>query len=107
MFDNVFIVIDALDECTTTVELMEFLENVIRWKHMSLHLLVTSRRVIEIEEVLEGSVDASQSLAISNVDEDIKLYVSQILQKDKSFTRWDQESLLEINKVLTEGEHGI
>jgi hypothetical protein len=107
MFDNVFIVIDALDECTTTVELMEFLENVIRWKHMSLHLLVTSRRVVEIEEVLEGSVDASQSLAISNVDEDIKLYVSQILQKDKSFTRWDQESLLEINKVLTEGEHGM
>jgi hypothetical protein len=107
MFDDVFIVIDALDECTTTVELMEFLENVIRWKHMSLHLLVTSRRVVEIEEVLEGSVDASQSLAISNVDKDIKLYVSQILQKDKSFTRWDQETLLEINKVLTEGEHGM
>jgi hypothetical protein len=107
MFDDVFVVIDALDECTTTVELMDFLENVIQWKHMSLHLLVTSRRVVEIIEVLEGSIDAGQSLAVPNVDEDIKLHVSQILQKDKSFTRWDQETLLEIDKVLTEGEHGM
>ena len=107
MFDEVFVIIDALDECTTADELMAFVRSAVRWKLASLHLLVTSRRIVEIEEVLGDSIDARQSLAEAEVDEDIKLHVSHTLQYDKYFRRWDATTLLEIEKVLIEGGSGM
>jgi hypothetical protein len=98
---------DALDECVTRDRLMDFIESAIRWKQPSLHLLVTSRRIFEIEERLTGSVDTGHSLTVSDVDKDIKLYISQTLQNDKLLERRDPKTILRIEDVLTKGAGGM
>lgn len=106
-FDDIFVVIDALDECTTTEELMTFLETAIEWELPSLHLLLTSRKTIEIDEVLTTLVQASAALTPGDIDPDIQRYLSRVLRDDKDFKRWDRKSLAEIEDVLAKRASGM
>ena len=49
-FGDVFIILDALDECKERNNLMANVEDMAGWKLASLHMLVTSRKEKEIEE---------------------------------------------------------
>jgi uncharacterized protein YdaU (DUF1376 family) len=53
-FTHVYIVLDALDECTQRLELMDVLTTVARWQLHNLHLLMTSRKERDIENSLES-----------------------------------------------------
>lgn len=50
-FNQVFIVLDALDECTERHELILALEEIATWQNSKLHLLSTSRKEFELEDV--------------------------------------------------------
>lgn len=53
-FPQVFILIEALDECTQLPELMDMLVTVAGWQLQNLHLLMTSRARWEIASSLEN-----------------------------------------------------
>jgi hypothetical protein len=106
-FYDIFIVIDALDECTTIDELMKFLGTAIRWELPSLHLLLTSRKTAEIDEALTTIVRASAALTPDDIDPDIQRYISRVLRDEKDFKRWDPKSLAEIEDVLIERASGM
>jgi ankyrin repeat domain-containing protein 50 len=106
-FHDIFVVIDALDECTTTDELMKFLDFAIRWELPSLHLLVTSRKTAEIDEALGTVVRASTALTPEDIDPDIQRYISRVLRDQKDFKRWDLKSLAEIEDVLIQRASGM
>ena len=55
---EVYVVLDALDECAQHEELMQTLKAIAGWKLQNLHLLVTSRREHAIESTLEEFVDS-------------------------------------------------
>jgi hypothetical protein len=110
-FQHVYIVLDALDECTDRAELMATLERIADWKDAELHLLVTSRKERDIESSLENIVDSQNTICLQSglVDKDIFKYVRQRLSVDKRLSKWqkDPEIRHEIEMALMKGAHGM
>jgi hypothetical protein len=108
---QLYLVLDALDECTERAELMRIIERVAAWKHERLHLLVTSRKEREIETSLVYIVDSQNIIPLEReiVDNDIQTYVRQRLADDKSLRKWQNDFSIrdEIEKVLMTGAHGM
>jgi hypothetical protein len=108
---QIYIVLDALDECAQRVELMEMFEMMVKWKAPNLHILLTSRRERDIESSLKGCVDPQNSICLQSevVDKDIQHYVQQRLLDDKTLSKWSKDIALrqEIQTALMEGSKGM
>ncbi|KAF2625511.1 hypothetical protein BU25DRAFT_371926, partial [Macroventuria anomochaeta] len=110
-FTQIYIVLDALDECTQRSELMDVLATVAGWQLQNLHLLMTSRKERDIESSLEDYVDSEDTVCLQSdvVDGDIQRYVQQRLSSDKSLTKWEKDAAVrqEIEVTLMRGAHGM
>jgi hypothetical protein len=108
-FSHVWVVIDALDECTKRLELLDVLETIAAWQLQNLHLLMTSRKERDIEISLEGYVGDAICLQSDIVDTDIQRYIQQRLSDDKSLTKWskDAEIKRKIEAALMHGACGM
>lgn len=108
---QVYIVLDALDECIQRVELMEMFKMMVGWKAPNLHLLVTSRREPDMENSLDDIIDGQNQICLQSavVDKDIERYVRQRLSDDKSLKKWGKDVALrqEIESALMEGSKGM
>ncbi|KAI1664089.1 Heterokaryon incompatibility protein [Pyrenophora tritici-repentis] len=63
-FAHVYIILDALDECSQRLELMDILKTVAGWQLNSLHLLMTSRKERDIERSLEGYIKEESAICL-------------------------------------------
>ncbi|OSS51913.1 hypothetical protein B5807_03446 [Epicoccum nigrum] len=110
-FTHVYVVLDALDECTKRQELMDLLEMVAEWQHKNVHLLMTSRKERDIETSLENYVEERDSICLQShiVDDDIKRYVRQRLFQDKALAKWNKDAAVreEIEDTLMRGARGM
>ncbi|KUL90773.1 hypothetical protein ZTR_00369 [Talaromyces verruculosus] len=110
-FPQVYIVLDALDECAQRVELMETLEMIAGWKLQNVRLLVTSRKERDIESSLGGLVNGQNRICLQStiVDKDIQRYVRHRLSTDKDLHKWNKDAVIrrEIEDVLRDGAHGM
>ncbi|KAL6703449.1 hypothetical protein ACN47E_009623 [Coniothyrium glycines] len=110
-FSQVYFVLDALDECTKRLELMEILEIVAGWRLNNLHLLMTSRRERDIESSLECYLNEEDTVCLQRdvVDRDIQLYVQQRLRNDKRLAKWNKDASIrqEIEVALMGGAQGM
>ena len=90
LYEKTFIVMDALDECEDRQELLKFVENAIGWKSQKLNVVMTSRKLKELEDFFDAEIGERSRLSIQNekVDEDIRSYVHGKLQNDTRFERW-------------------
>lgn len=99
-FENVYLVIDALDECPMADQererLLAWLQRIHRWREPDLHLLVTSRKEGDIRDELgplldaEGAVETYLEEQKDSVNRDIKLYIDEKMVKSK-FNKWPEE----------------
>jgi Cdc6-like AAA superfamily ATPase len=110
-FTHVYIVLDALDECTQRSELMNMLETVAAWQLDNLHLLVTSRKERDIESSLEKHIRDEDAACLQKdvVDKDIQRYVQQRLHNDNDLARWNRDAAIrqEIEEALMCGARGM
>jgi hypothetical protein len=110
-FTQVYVVLDALDECTQRSELMDVLGLVAGWKLDNLHLLITSRKEREIESTLECYVEEGDTVCLQRdvVDQDIQRYVQQRLRDDKGLAKWNKDAAIrqEIEAALMRGAQGM
>ncbi|KAH6644841.1 ankyrin repeat-containing domain protein [Boeremia exigua] len=108
---HVYIVLDALDECTQRQELMDMLETVAGWQLDNVHLLMTSRKERDIESSLEGYLKEEDIICLQGdlVDGDIRRYVQQRLSNDKTLAKWNKDAAVrqEIKVALMRGAHGM
>jgi hypothetical protein len=111
VFTQVYVVLDALDECTQRSELMDVLEEVAGWKLDNLHLLMTSRKERDIESSLESYVEERDTVCLQRdvVDQDIQRYVQQRLRDDKGLVKWNKDAAIrqEIEAALMRGAQGM
>lgn len=109
--DNVFTIIDALDECPKNGEREQLLLAISDIKSKSLanlHVLVTSRREPDIEEALLPLLTIPAiPLQGSQVDLDIKLHISWQLATDPKLKKWSNEVKAEIENTLINGANGM
>jgi archaellum biogenesis ATPase FlaH len=110
-FTHVYVVLDALDECTQRSELMEILQTVARWQLNNLHLLITSRKERDIQSFSEEYIRDEDAVCLQRdvVDQDIQLYVQQRLRVDKSLAKWNKDAAVmqEIETALMRGACGM
>jgi hypothetical protein len=110
-FTHVYVVLDALDECTQRSELMDMLEAVAGWQLDNLHLLMTSRKERDIECSLEEYIREEDAVCLQRdiVDQDIQRYVQQRLRVDKGLAKLNKDAAVrqEIEAALMGGARGM
>jgi hypothetical protein len=87
---DVYLILDALDECSRREELLEYIGEILGLKMGKLHFLATSRKELDIEEAFTDHLTSEQSMCIQShlVDSDIRLYVGYRIRNDRRFKRW-------------------
>ena len=103
---RVYIVVDALDECTDQEELFDLLNSIRDWKLEGLSILITSRDEPDIRECVHPAPEQEIRLRNSAIDNDLRLLVVETLQKDKKLQIWS-DIFPEIEEALTSGAHGM
>ena len=81
-FDNVYILLDALDECDEREDLCDCIAEIIGWKIGTLHLLATSRREKDIEDCLLPLLTCQLCIHSELVADDIRTHVLERLSHD-------------------------
>jgi hypothetical protein len=110
--DDIYIVLDALDESTTRESLLDWLITVLREiKSSSCRLLVTSRMEEDIRDVLLSYITPNNVVSCQkgNVEEDVRTYVKHRIKTDRKFERWKSHPDLcaEIETNLMEKANGM
>lgn len=108
-FQNSYILLDALDECprdNSREDVLRVIQMIRDWRLPSLHLLVTSRDLLDIRRSLNPSDDCDLSMKNSGIDKDIFDFVSYQLENDTKLQRYKVRHS-EIQEKLTHGAHGV
>ena len=113
--ENVYIVIDAIDECpnipgvpSPREEVLEVLEKLVKLGLPHLHICVTSRHELDIQIVL-GPL---QSFSLSLQDQegqkiDIRKYIEYVVYSDQNMARWKPEDRYLVVSTLSERARGM
>ena len=110
-FSKTYIILDALDECSDREGLLDIVDQMHGWKLPQLHMLFTSRRLIDIEDSLGPLIDTRSKICIQSalVDADILTYVRKRLQNDRHLRRWGNKPEVqeEIETALMQKADGM
>ena len=91
-FQEGYVVLDALDECTDRKAILDLVEGIVGWKLENLRVLVSSRNEHDIgcrlEHLISDSIDIQ-----SHSGEDIEIYLHRTFETD--------------NRTLLEGANGM
>src|SRR5277367_5167984 len=106
-FDDVYIVLDALDECAQRKDVLKWIKQMTSWRNSGLHLLVTSRPEEDIAKLLRlldpDHINIKQDL----VRRDIERYINSILYDEDSFGQWGDEMKANVKNTLLESAEGM
>jgi hypothetical protein len=103
---QVYIIVDALDECTEREDLLEVLFETTKVKS-GLHILVTSRQERDILEGLEGIVTQSFNLGGSEINKDIAVHVHSQIVNHPKLRKWPHAVRIDIEETLVAKAQGM
>ena len=107
IFDNTYILLDALDECTDQEDLLEFIETLMGWNIHDLHVLATSRKENDIATSLEPLITCQLCIQSALVDVDIRVHIRGRLSNDKKLNKWPANVRKEIENALMKDAKGM
>jgi hypothetical protein len=113
-FEHAYIILDALDEVPTRngerERLMDSIREIHSWSREETHLLLTSRREIDIDETLLEILTSRMETPISLQDDlhhdDIRLHISKQLVSPK-FKSWPKKIKDEVEAALSQEVDGM
>jgi hypothetical protein len=103
---RIYLILDALDECSERIVLLNTLEKILHFEH-SINLLVTSRKEYDIEVALSALVKKNISMEDKRVDPDVRIHVEKVLQEDPQLRTWDPTTKEEILEALVSRAKGM
>jgi hypothetical protein len=108
-FTEVYVIIDALDECTEVEKLLSTVRTFSDWDIPGLHLLATSQPEKVIKDGLSRPEICNIPVDKEFKNEDIRVHVRAQLQVDLSLKRWSSkpEIQAEIETCLVDKAHGM
>jgi hypothetical protein len=101
------VAVDALDECSTPEELVQFIGEMRSWEAADLRLLVVSRQHFEGADALEELQPVHVSILHEVANNDISMFVQEILKKDLKLRRWPLKVKNEIETALVSKSSGM
>src|SRR3984893_10556452 len=106
-FDDVFIILDALDECSKRNDVLKWIKEMTSWRKGKLHLFATSRPEEDIVKHLRLLDPDHVYIKQDLITRDVKIYIDCILDDDDAFDRWNDEIKANIKSKLLEGAEGM
>ena len=111
----IYIIIDALDECSNSSgtpsareEVLELIEELVDLKLRNVHLCVASRPEIDIRMVLEPLTPLQTSLHDERGQmEDIIAYIRSVVQSDRRMRNWKEEDQNLVVDTLAQNADGM
>ncbi|KAH0168703.1 purine and uridine phosphorylase, partial [Aureobasidium melanogenum] len=108
---RVIIVVDALDECTTRRDLLQWLAETAAKDSSDIQMIATSRKEYDIEVAFNKWLKNDVMLSIQQleVDKDIQAYVHARIRSDPELQRWRSKPLVQeqIEVELMEKAQGM
>lgn len=104
---EVYTIIDGLDECSTQGRILETLEEIARWQIPHHHLLVASRHDFEIQKTFTRIQSRQCQMGVIDVTEDIARYVQECVTEDPRLNRWPHHVQDEISSSIASKAHGM
>lgn len=105
--DQVYLVLDGLDECSDEPELIEVLGDILSLNVNGLHVFLSSRHNQEIRNALELSILYEVEVKTKVVEEDIVQYIRHQLSTHPKLKRWITRFGVKIEDALTQGSQGM
>lgn len=106
-FQDVYLFIDALDECGNVEEVLEFVKLINGWSIRSCHLLVTSRKELPIVNSLRQAMPTELDLTFMPVNQDIAKYIDHMLFSATELKTWNPSAKELIKVTLMEKGKGM
>jgi ankyrin repeat domain-containing protein 50 len=106
-FDDVYIILDALDECAKRNDVLKWIEEMTSWRKGKLHLLVTGRPEEDIAKRLRLLNSVNVYIKQDLITRDVKKYIDCILDDDVAFDRWSNKIKANIKNKLLESAGGM
>ena len=106
-FEKTYILIDALDECLSIEETLEFIETLHGWDLRQCHLLVTSRKEQQIIESMMLTKPVEIDMCHMPVDNDIAKYLDCMLHSSLELKRWGTNEKDLIRKAILKKAKGM
>lgn len=107
LFEVVYIVMDALDECRNREGFLKFIKHINASPAFeNVRFLITSREETDIIRVF-APISTQLSMTDPLVDEDIHDYIHSQLTTDPAFEAWPEDLRQEIGSALTAGAGGM
>jgi hypothetical protein len=103
-FNDVYIVLDALDECAEREAVLEWIKQTTSWRERKLHLMATSRPEEEIAKHLR-LLDPDR--VYIKQDRDIERYIDSILYDEDYFGQWGDEMKTIIKNTVLKSAGGM
>ncbi|KAK2734051.1 hypothetical protein FQN55_002919 [Onygenales sp. PD_40] len=104
---NTYIVLDALDECTESRELVGLIQDIFEWNIDTLHLMLTSRKEKLIDDSFQNFVRTRICLESTLVDDDIQLHIQKQMEEEPRFRKLSMEDRLTIERTLAAKSNGM
>jgi ankyrin repeat protein len=106
-YDEIYLVLDALDECMDQEELLGILESMLAWQAEGLRIFLTSRHTPDIAAVFDSKVAYIIEAGIENVSRDIELFIQEQLEGHPKLRKWPAGLRSEIQNSLMSGAQGM
>ena len=113
----IYIIVDAIDECPNTTgtpspreKVLEFLEDLVRWKYSNLHICVTSRPEHDIQSILNPLATGPRRVSLHEEGgqrEDIISYVRFFVYNNRAMRRLRGEDKELVIRTLSERADGM
>ena len=109
LFQDAYIIIDALDECTERGKLLKWIDDVSILEVRQVHLLATSRHDQAIETTLRSFNPSLICLEGESIDDDIATYIDFVLRDNQDPKAWnrDAETCQKVKASLLQGAQGM
>lgn len=106
-FGDIYIVIDAFDECEQSEEVLQWIKELLKSDDGRLHLLFSSRQDFHFRNVLELSPTSFLGLDERTFEKDIQLYIREQLASDPRMKKWPANVKADIEETLTTKTGGL
>jgi hypothetical protein len=106
-FDDVYIVLDALDECSERKDLLKWIKRMTSWRKGKLHILATSRPEEVFVKYLRPLDPNYVYLEPDLITHDIEMYIDNTLEVEEAFERWTDDIKSTIKSSLLDRADGM
>lgn len=109
LFQDVHIFLDALDESPRgkpRSDVLQTVRDIQAWSEPGVHLLVTSRDEVDIQDELDASIEERIPMNNESIDRDIRVYVSEHLRRNRRLRKWE-DHFGRIEEELSQRAQGV